>query len=742
MGERLSFYRLIDEKKYVVEIPIIQRDYAQGRASASEIRSQFLSALKEYLLGNESIDLDFIYGSLKDGGSVTLFTPLDGQQRLTTLFLLHWYLALKENKLSEFQNIMLLDGKTKFSYETRITSRDFCYALISNDIVFPGNISIQISEEIKNSSWFFSSWLSDPTINSMLVVLDDIHKLFFETSNLYGKLIDTDKQIICFQFIELENFGLNDSLYVKMNSRGKELTYFENFKAKMEQYIQKQDLVNHTNINSEFSIKIDRDWTDLFWNYRDTRTNLFDDQLMNFIRVIVTNNYALKTSDISLLENNIELLVDKTEKIHFSKYMSEQFIDNECLNDIIMTLDLLKNGENKAKNYVINKNLIDEDTLFNKVIQNQLTYYERILFWSHYKYLIANQSHFDDLEDWIRIIRNLAFNTTYNTVEDYSRSIKSISFLLQHSRNILEYFSSPTSQIGGFFDPQIQEERIKAILKLKSSKWKESIIKVEDHNYFVGQIDFLLKFSGIKEYYLNNENLNWSEEDDQVFFHSFNEYSKKFKFMFCESGLNELDNYLWHRALLSKGDYLLSKGRNKSFLIDSIDERDISWKRLLRNDNTKRDLLKTLIDEIDIETAKQDLEQIISEDTTEDWRKHFIKRPKMFNPLSNKKFIRWESGTDILLLEKSQTNGWHYEYYSYALYIKLCDFGNEVTYQGSNSIDYLKYISDINGNDLKIYFAYTSQGWRYVYKPNEGDLNYFISEDEVINFLKEGRFIN
>lgn len=38
-GERFSFFQLLTEKKLRIEIPIIQRDYAQGRASELDVRT-------------------------------------------------------------------------------------------------------------------------------------------------------------------------------------------------------------------------------------------------------------------------------------------------------------------------------------------------------------------------------------------------------------------------------------------------------------------------------------------------------------------------------------------------------------------------------------------------------------------------------------------------------------------------------------------------------------------------------
>src|SRR5688572_8742108 len=75
-----------------IEIPIIQRDYAQGRQSkdVERIRKQFLESLHRAITSQTSpLKLDFIYGNVLSGKLI----PLDGQQRLTTLFLLHWYIS-------------------------------------------------------------------------------------------------------------------------------------------------------------------------------------------------------------------------------------------------------------------------------------------------------------------------------------------------------------------------------------------------------------------------------------------------------------------------------------------------------------------------------------------------------------------------------------------------------------------------------------------------------------------------
>ena len=88
MNNNTTFWNYL--KDNVIEIPIIQRDYAQGRLGKENLRKSFLGDLKNALDNGEIMKLDFVYGSTENDK----LNPLDGQQRLTTLWLLHWYIAL------------------------------------------------------------------------------------------------------------------------------------------------------------------------------------------------------------------------------------------------------------------------------------------------------------------------------------------------------------------------------------------------------------------------------------------------------------------------------------------------------------------------------------------------------------------------------------------------------------------------------------------------------------------------
>lgn len=172
-------------------IPIIQRDYAQGRegADVARIRGRFLASLYQAVT-EKPITLDFVYGDIDQEGCMT---PLDGQQRLTTLFLLHWY-AAKRGRLPEEDYGFL----KRFSYETRYSARYFCMDLVD----YQPEFSTAVSKEIVNQAWFPLDWERDPTISSMLVMLDAIDDTFRDVPDLWGRL---KENCITFYFLPIKN---------------------------------------------------------------------------------------------------------------------------------------------------------------------------------------------------------------------------------------------------------------------------------------------------------------------------------------------------------------------------------------------------------------------------------------------------------------------------------------------------------------------------------------------------------
>ena len=136
-----TLYNILCKER--IEIPIIQRDYAQGRENKVYLRERLLGGLIQALRNGKVLSLDFVYGTNEHGA----MWPLDGQQRLTTLWLLHWYLAVRTNNLSVAKKWL-----GNFTYETRTTSRDFCKSLCEMDAEAFNKSGMKLVDFIKDQA--------------------------------------------------------------------------------------------------------------------------------------------------------------------------------------------------------------------------------------------------------------------------------------------------------------------------------------------------------------------------------------------------------------------------------------------------------------------------------------------------------------------------------------------------------------------------------------------------------------
>lgn len=310
--------------KIKIVVPLIQRDYAQGRDDkhSNDVRERFLDDILNALKDNKKLELDFIYGKLeKISDSVYKFIPLDGQQRLTTLYLLHWYLGALPSV-----------AKDCLSYETRASAREFCAYLAKNsldDIKKLGDD--KLSTLIKSDLNFMSVWQDDPSVKAMLNMLDSIEKKGFKGVKA------TNLELIKFKFLNLDKFKLTDELYVKMNARGKPLNEFELIKASFEKLLLEK---NYSELYKDFVKKIETEWVDNLWKWGDNinkQIKLIDSAFVRLFKFIAGMNYLVKNGELVQFElakidefypdeDSIKILFAVLEKI---KEIAAKF--NECL---------------------------------------------------------------------------------------------------------------------------------------------------------------------------------------------------------------------------------------------------------------------------------------------------------------------------------------------------------------------------------------------------------------------------
>jgi hypothetical protein len=709
-GERLSFYKLFSEKNFDVEIPKIQRDYAQGRGDEKDVRDSFLNALFQYLAENRpNRDLDFVYGTVVEQNGCKNFIPLDGQQRLTTLFLLHWYLGQISGQSEHLRSVICKDGKSRFRYETRSSSERFCNALMTNNIDMVNLLETadskpSLSITIKDKGWFYLSWNSDPTIQSMLTMLDAIHAKFSGQADFFNRLTN-DEPVITFLFLNLQEFNLTDDLYIKMNARGKPLTDFENFKARLEKKIksfegewpQYQLSFNDQPVGGyEYFIhKIDTAWADTFWGYRDesTRDDTFDDEMMNFIALILANFHILR-ADVEVIKlgdvrSRLFGSGGKLNKLSFFDYEDLEVISQKAIVYLIKMLDMLQSNQSesgKIRSYLANCKYYSEEDYFKKVISNNTSYPEKIRFHAFYTYL-ANGKGCEELQEWMRVVYNLTENTIIDSVDDYHKALKAIHDLTLEDDSVLNLLRRDYEFIG-FTEVQIFEEKVKAHLILRSQEWKQLVIKAEDHPFFRGQIGFLLKFAGVVDYYIENKNTNWDDKNSQ-FLEKLNKYydAAAAVFNLVEQGSDKV-NFIWERAVLTKGEYFTSASADRFNLLSTRStgnniERDHSWRRLLRlpsKDEKKKwesrqEFVKAVFDDPNfngndvVSGLKVICENALKELSKDDWRTMLVKHPDLFKVCKQGFIVK--NDDEIVLLHQSQRNHYHSEIFSKFLELEL-----------------------------------------------------------------------
>lgn len=485
--KKYSFNDLLKQGK--VRIPKIQRDYAQGRVNrkVNEIRKVFIHTLILVAKGKlDATELDFVYGSNQDNA----FEPLDGQQRLTTLFLLHWMMGVDLRQQDANHNMYSM-----FTYETRNTSNEFCNELIQHEAIkfvkqACENIKYNRTKDakeapkpdtpsliIKSLDWFRWGWKYDPTILSMLVMIDAIFAEIGEESE-WEKVGEYQKNLdnITFNLLNLGDFGLSNELFIKMNARGKHLSDFDKLKSTLEEelQIQKREHSADDKIEEEWRELMDGVWIDLFWHKyaHETIKNISkitednpEQQSKNRVEVLkaaqcaeeklkllllrlialqlfendlISGNSALENTTYNLNESNIDnLLFAYTDSLTSVRSLENYTIDTSITLKIdyrrlIDDLNLLifNDGNNRYCEISSLLNRIshienNEDSLFDSFLKDIVPNDVRLIFYAMILFLRKFPRKVDDNNRWF-----------FDKEKNYAW-LKNLEYWVRATRNIL-----------------------------------------------------------------------------------------------------------------------------------------------------------------------------------------------------------------------------------------------------------------------------------------------------------------
>ena len=535
--------------------------------------------------------------------------------------------------------------------------------------------------------------MQDPTIKSVLVVLDNINKKFHNDPYLLQKL-----NKISFLFEEVVTDA--EDLYIKLNSRGKPLDDFEIFKANLIGQLQEDKNRNYQN----FIAKLES-WANIFEKLsvsnktEKKKTTDHNAELEQLIKNTDDSFLHFLTCALAC-EHFISYGNPKPPKDYHKQYIKDitngtkELSPKNILSDIEETLDLLNlqfDSDNPSKDNIDYKTYLTKQIEINgaKAEYKQLLY----LFVLLKAPKGADQTAQKNRADFIDFFKKMISNSDIDSFSTFQNALQSVA--VRNQENIYLYLAQqqPTATLSGFSQHQYQEEILKA--KCSGTLLEKIRASEKDIYYLDGNLASLLVFSA------NTGSTDLPQNPTDIDENKFDLYSKLLK-LILNIAQNDNDNqtndknvpdFLVPRALLTEGDYLLSAKNNskpiKYFLENKLEY--YNWKVFLsQTQKEKRQYMKALLDhlieklpnaesssklkEMTEERIKSILERIIEDSKIADWRKYFIEdkeyiKESLHKEAKNKAKCIKSVGRDINL--QGSRNWLYWNYYVFVLKKKL-----------------------------------------------------------------------
>ncbi len=467
-----------------VIIPEIQREYVWGNNTV--VLKKFLEDLDKTAKEKKDINIGFLYSYQPNNEDLFL---IDGQQRFTTLILLAFYCAIKENKFGEFEKLM---KSHSFSYRVRSCTERFLKNLFENPKCIEKR---NITKAIQNAKWFLpNKYNHDVSIKAMLSTFNIIEE-FVEGKKSKSITYDFIIDKIYFWYFNIKETSQGEELYITMNSRGESLTNAEQIKPLL------FERISDPKEKLKYGKKWD-DWEESFYELKGDKDIKTVDLIMDrFIQIIL----QLENSNNKKI---IEFSPEEKQKINL------QIIENY----FIALQYIAKSPQRKTLSC-----LYDE-----KQEEKSLFPFITILYAAYRKPDISD-------EELLRI-----YNTIRNAVRRGIIEQKQLVTLLKKYNREPFYDYILALNKDELYNKFLDKHEIKKIELINENENKTIIEKefwrVQNHNIWNGEITPLL---------------DWSTVDREFKFEKFIKYNNLFSSIFNGECKNEeLD--ITRRALLTR----------------------------------------------------------------------------------------------------------------------------------------------------------------------------------------------
>lgn len=267
------------KEKQALTLTITNGDEAIDARSA-----QFLT--KEYERLRYNTRIGFIY-AYYDASDNRRFYLIDGQQRITTLFLLLLAACARQGGagVDHFRNNYFRGGRPRLDYRVREGAHNCLVDFIDYALSEAGRGSKTPGSDFKCSSPnYFHDYDNDPTACALLANYDVIIKWYNGLKKEHGDFIDYVEQFIEFNYFDTGLSQQGERLYLYMNSRGEELSSQEQIRPTL---IKRCDAGGKLAAGAQWE-----KWQNFFWRHRGTNENA-DDGFFGFLKVAVILHQVL-----------------------------------------------------------------------------------------------------------------------------------------------------------------------------------------------------------------------------------------------------------------------------------------------------------------------------------------------------------------------------------------------------------------------------------------------------------------
>ncbi|MCH3992357.1 MAG: DUF262 domain-containing protein [Prevotella sp.] len=337
-------------------IPELQRDYVWEKRNVQGLMNSILSryqekttvtlkieeekknvpnSIKQYLERQYSrlrynVRIGFIY-AYHSVDELDKYYLIDGQQRITTLFLSLLVAYKKAQRANDFRRLYFVNNLPKLDYKVRDISHQFLVSLIDYEL------SPQ-SKSFDQSKFFHQAYSHDKSAATLWNNYQLITSILKNEKD-YNSLIDYLENYIEFNYFDTNMSYQGERLYLYMNSRGETLSSHEIIKAVM---VERSD-------DKLKASTLWEDWQDFFWRNRDCNRNA-DKGFAEFIKWSVilhmnchekekkSDTHKLKepinkSSNISqsvqeVKEDYIKIFFDSEDDLRQQKWIKQYILDN------------------------------------------------------------------------------------------------------------------------------------------------------------------------------------------------------------------------------------------------------------------------------------------------------------------------------------------------------------------------------------------------------------------------------